>query len=115
MPKYSTRYVPRSSSPNFPVLDELYKQEQLELSFHELLQLSEEMEITVSPQQAVTTEKATRGQSGSKLWYRMRAGRVTASRLKAVCRTDPAMPSMSLIMSVCHPELSKFSTTATQW
>ena len=45
----------------------------------------------------------------------MRAGRITASRLKAACRTNPAQPSISLIMAVCHPEMSKFKTVATNW
>ena len=40
----------------------------------------------------------------------MRTGRITASRLKAVCSTDPSMPSNSLVTSICHPELFKFRT-----
>lgn len=45
----------------------------------------------------------------------MRSGRITASRLKAVCSNDPAYPSMSLIMSICYPELSQFRSSATTW
>lgn len=45
----------------------------------------------------------------------MRTGSITASRFKAACYTDPACPSHSLIMSICHPELSRFSTDAMQW
>ena len=44
---------------------------------------------------------------------RMSAGRITASKLKAVCCTDPTMPSVNLIMSICRPELSNFQTAAT--
>ena len=45
----------------------------------------------------------------------MRAGRISASNLKAVCHTDTAMPSISLIMSICHPDMSHFNTTATAY
>ena len=45
----------------------------------------------------------------------MRTGRVTASRYKMACHTDPANPSQSLIMQICYPETLKFSTEATEW
>ncbi|XP_046854936.1 uncharacterized protein LOC124447974 [Xenia sp. Carnegie-2017] len=57
----------------------------------------------------------TRQQSESRLWFRMRTGLVTASRFKAASRTCPDSPSKSLILSICHPELGKFSTAATRW
>lgn len=64
--------------------------------------------------QAVTIEAETRSQGQSRLWHDLRAGRVTASRFKAAARTDPLNPSKSLIRQICHPHLSKFSTTATR-
>ena len=57
-------------------------------------------------------EEATRDQSQSTLWYKYRAGRVTASRMKSVCHTKPAQ---SLIKCICYPEAFKFSSTATIW
>ncbi len=45
----------------------------------------------------------------------MRAGKITVSRLKNVCCTNPAQPSISLIMAICHPELAKFRSVATSW
>ncbi len=45
----------------------------------------------------------------------MRAGRITASRFKAVCHTDPSNPSKSLNMSICHPELYRFKNAATRY
>ena len=65
--------------------------------------------------QAETVEEKTRSQYHNHLWYRMRAGRITASKLKAVCHTDQAFPSESLVMSICHPELSKFKSITTTW
>ena len=41
-----------------------------------------------------------RDQSNCRLWFRLRAGRITASRFKSACSTDPASPSLSLIMGI---------------
>ena len=67
----------------------------------------------ISEKQWKMSEMMTRDQSNCRLWFRLRAGRITASRLKSACSTDPASPSLSLIMGICHPELSRFSTAAT--
>lgn len=40
---------------------------------------------------------------------------MTASKFKLACHTNPNQPSTILIMSICHPELAKFSTEATKW
>lgn len=45
----------------------------------------------------------------------MPAGRITASKLKAVCCTDPSQPSPSLIVSICYPELGRFKSAAIDW
>ena len=52
-------------------------------------------------------EKETRLQSNSKFWFKYRAGRVTASRMKAVCHTDPANPSQKLSVTLkCFASLA---------
>lgn len=113
---YSSNYIPSSLAMGLPIcLSNMLKPEYLNKPFDELLQIAAETEIVVSPSQAKAVEEQTRGQANSRLWFRMRTGQITASKLKAVCSTDPAMPSASLIMSICHPELSKFSTAATKW
>ena len=45
-------------------------------------------------------------------FFRHRAGRISASMSGAVCRTNPAQPSQSLIQSVCYPHLFKVNTKA---
>ena len=45
----------------------------------------------------------------------MRGRRITASRTRAVLRTNPLKPSLNLIKQICYPEAFKFSTKATQW
>ena len=96
-------------------LSDLYKAEYLSSSYYELLQAAQATKASVTPAQAQAVEEKTRSQCHSRLWHRMRSGRVTASRLKAVCCTDPAYPSTSLVMSIFHPELSQFRSAATTW
>ena len=57
-------------------------------------------------------EKATRDQIDSSLWFKYRAGRVTASKMKAVCHTNPTNSAKSLIKCFCYPEAFKFSSAA---
>ncbi len=64
---------------------------------------------------AHSVEKETTLQSNSKLWFMYRAGRVTASRMKAVCRTDHSKPSQSLIKTICYPQSFCFSSKQTTW
>ncbi|KAL1415836.1 hypothetical protein MTO96_028619 [Rhipicephalus appendiculatus] len=53
-------------------------------------------------------EKETRQQSKSSKWFAFRAGRITASNAKAVCRTSVTTPSRSLVKRVCYPEATQF-------
>ena len=80
------------------------------MDFAHLLELSEEKFKTcyeVNEAQHIAVEENTRKQFSSKMWFRMQAGRVTASRLKAVCHT-------SLINSISYPEQSKKKNGATK-
>lgn len=56
-----------------------------------------------------------KSQSASQLWFRFRSGRITASRTKTACRSNPDQPSISLIRSICHHEAASFATAATKW
>ena len=95
-------YVPASVAPELPrPLHELFKKEYLSLSYGELLQLPSN--ITVTDAEAAAVESQTRDQANSRIWFRLRAGRITASKFKAACHTDPTNPSLSLTLSICHP------------
>lgn len=65
--------------------------------------------------QVHAVERATRSQSASRVWFRQRAGRVTASKLKQVLKTNPQQPSKSLIKGICYPEAYRFTTVATRY
>lgn len=69
----------------------------------------------ISFQVAEEVEKETRQQSKSSKWFAFRAGRITASNAKAVCRTSVTTPSRSLVKRVCYPEATQFWSAPTSW
>ncbi len=71
------------------------------------------MRITLSAEEIIQVEKVTRAQSQSKTWFDQRAGRITASRMHRVVHTSRSSPSLSLIKTICYPEI--FSSKATDW
>lgn len=79
----------------------------------ELCQVFQLEELIMSQVQAV--ERATRSQSASRIWFRQRAGRITASKLKQAIKTNPQQPSKSLIKAICYPEAYRFTTAATRY
>ena len=116
IPNFSTQYVPAIRNGTLPLpLQSLYNPKHLALNYLELLQVCDSTEIQVSQDMAKAVEKATIEQASSKLWYKFRAGRITASRMKQACHTDHTMPSQSLVKAICYPEAFKFLSKATRW
>lgn len=114
--EYSDAYVPKVQSAKYPkVLTELRDQKALSMNYKDLLDRCSQITIEVTKEEIMNVETSTRKQSEEKLWYEFRAGRVTASKMKAVCHTDFTNPSKSLIKSVCYPARNKFTTAATKW
>ena len=60
-------------------------------------------------------EELTRSQSKSRIWFKFRAGRITASSFYQVVHTDPHKPALSLLSSVCYPETNRFTSAATTY
>ena len=113
---YSSRYIPKTLDSSLPMcLSELYKPEYIELNYGELVTLATNYTVSITEKQASLVESKTKLQSNSRLWLRMRTGRITASRFKAACKTNLAQPSLSLVMALCHPEITKFKSLATNW
>ena len=113
---YCDAYVQSSLAPELlMVLSDLYRTEYLSLGYHRLLEIAQNTEINITANQGRAAEAGTRNQANSRLWFRMRCGRITASKFKNACHTDPASPSISLIMAICYPEACCFSTSATCW
>ncbi len=113
---YSDKYVPSSLHEALPMcLSELKKPDYLEYSYSQLLKVARETPICLTMDQVQAVESKTKLQAKTPLWFRMRTGRVTASLFKRVSCTDPASPSISLLMLICHPELNRFKTAVTSW
>lgn len=116
IPEYSDSYVPKASIPQFPrPLSLLYDPNFLKLSYPELLEKCEHVDVSVSSQMSLLVEKETRNQSQSKLWFKYRSGRITASKMKSVCHTDSTNPSQSLIKQICYPQSFVFHSKWTDW
>ena len=116
IPPFSDNFKPIANTVQLPPsLLDLYKPENEELLYTELLELCDEVQLSVTSQEAQNFEVNTREQAKSPVWFKQRAGRITASKMKAVCATDPSHPSQSLISQICYPHLNKFTTSATAW
>ena len=73
-------YVPKSLNDSLPKsLLDLHKPEYLDMNYSELVALASQYILVVSSEEADTTEAETRSQYRSRLWFRMHAGRITAS------------------------------------
>ena len=108
VPSYSDAYIPKSLDSDLPmVLTDLCKLEYWKLNYTKLLEKASDVTLAVSCKEVSVVEQKTRRQAKSHLWFRMCAGRITA------CKTNLSSPSLSLIMSVCHPESMRFCNAAT--
>lgn len=115
-PPYADSYIPKSMLPTYPKpLLELFQPKFLELDHSQLLAKCNSTDIRLTEEMIINVEQDTKGQSNSRLWFKYRSGRITASKLKQVCRTNPTMPSQRLIKEICYPELFRFTSAATRW
>ena len=118
MAGYSDDYVPKCMGNAYPqVLSELHEERCEEMCVEDLQghcnQVFDSMAVTKD--QAKRVEMDTQDQANSKTWHRLRTGRITASRMKSVCKTPLEKPARSLINGICYPTTQKFSNNATKW
>lgn len=118
VPNFLEAYVPLSEQGVLPKpLTSLFSEHYLSLSYPDLLDQCEVcfQAISLSAEQAKAIEETTKDQAKSKIWFQQRAGRVTASKMKAAVHTDITQPAPSLIKGICHPWSYKFESSATAW
>ena len=109
-------YVPASTSPTLPKpLNSLYQEECLAMSHEQLLDVCAQSNVDISEREVAAVETATRMQSGSRVWFEQRAGRVTASRMYDICHTSAQSPSRSLIQAICYPDPLPKGAPSTRW
>ena len=115
-PGYSSVFIQEVLTRKYPlVLTELRDEHFISSSKEDLEKQCNEVyeSISVSREEADNVESFTREQSKNKHWFRFRAGRITASKVKAVCRTPLEKPSQSVLKSVCYP--TSFKAKQTEW
>ena len=95
----------RNVSETYPCkLRNMIKNEYQELNFEELQKKSEDIVLNLTKEQCEKIERETVEQVKSKMWFKYRAGCITASDMKRCCRTKLKKPLMTLIKQICYPE-----------
>ena len=97
-----------------PTVNDLSDPQYQDLKYPELLEVCSKQEIELSDNEITQIEKDTRTQSQGANFFKHRAGRIGASQSKQASHTDPALPSQSLIQSICYPGLNKLFCKAIQ-
>ena len=114
--KHSDSFVPKCVSGTAPrPLDQLYDSSVPCDIYNDVLLHCATINISVTEDQVQYVVQQTVKQSKSKLWFSMRAGRVTASTFYAACHTRIEKPAMSVLRSICTPNAHRFSYAATEW
>ncbi|XP_069139431.1 uncharacterized protein [Argopecten irradians] len=118
VPEYSQHYIPKVLSKKYPmVLSELRDEQFLQVERDQLIKHCEKVmqEMKITTEEVRNVEELTREQAKSREWFRFRTGRVTASKMRNVCRASLENPSQSLVKSICYPDVYRFTSQATKW
>ena len=109
-------YIPLVAQLKNAVIN-VYSENAEKLFYHELINLCEETlsKITITEEEVDLIENHTKSQSKSNLWFKARAGVITASNFKSCCTSNLAMPSKNLIMKICYPMKNTFTSEATAY
>jgi len=111
IPVYADSYIVKSRT--IPTVSDHFNQKYLDLTYPELLKVCRQgVKIEISKEQIAQVERDTISQAKGNNFVKHRAGRIGASKSKAACQTNPALPSHSLIQSICYPELNKLNNDA---
>lgn len=71
--------------------------------------------ISVTQEERDNVEKLTRDQSSTSMWFKYRAGRITASQFKSACTTKIEKPSETLVKQICYPLKQSFTSKYTEY
>ena len=105
VPGYTKSFETSLLKSSYPQsLKDLYKIEHVTLNYKELIDICNNVDISITFEQLVNAEKATRLQANCNKWYHFRAGKVTASTVGGICRSTIEKPSISLIKQICYPK-----------
>ncbi len=80
--------------------------------YGDLLKECLNVKLDVTEEHVNLIEKGTITHTKESAFHQHRAGRIGASKCYAACHTNPALPSQSLIKTVCYPDIFCFSSAA---
>lgn len=103
------------SNSEFLILTNMFTEKYASMELNELVAFCNSIDLKFKTVDIEAIEKATKKQSSSSSWYEFRAGRITASNFKSVCRTSIERPAASLVKKICYPETCKFTSAATEY
>lgn len=129
MGKYQQSWQPfcerfHNSLPQLPLTQEVasditsiyfssfFRSSYLNFNWGALMLKVNEIKLLYTDELVQMVENVTKNQSKCKEWYHLRAGRITASVFKSVCRTSLLTPSVSLIQRICYPDGNNASSAA---
>lgn len=99
---------------NLPsLLSDVFKEEYQNYSLEQLKQIK--VDVTISGAEKDAVARLTKDQSKSKQCFKYRAGRVTASKFRQICKTSIDKPSLSLLKSICYPNVQPSNFKATTY
>ena len=114
--KYSANFIPKTITGQLPkALGTLYDATLQLASYEDVVTYCASLDVSVCAEQVRFVLSQTKQQAMNPLWFKMRAGRVTASNFHAACHTSMQKPSISLLKRICTPTHMKFTSQATDW
>lgn len=90
-----------------PTIEYLFMNKFLEHTYLDLLKVCQGIDFKITTKEQITQAESDKTQAKGTIFFKHRIGRIGASQCKAACNYDPALPSQTLIPSVCYQELNK--------
>lgn len=106
--------IARIEDISYLYLENVYKKDNSK-NLEELKSIALTTPLGYTEGEIIMIQKLTVRQSETNFWFKLRAGRVTASNFKEVVKTSKTKPALSLIKKICYPLNHIFTTKATKY
>ena len=100
---YADRFILKSRG--ISTFGDLFDPENLKLNYVDLLTKCSEIDISLSDSEIEIIEQDTREQFQTSTFFTHRVGRIGASQSHTIFHTNAAQPSISLVKTICYPQL----------
>ena len=89
---FSDLYVPLEVQLPKPITEQFYSKDDTTSDFPSLLCTWSTITLSINKEECEAIESSTREQANSSVWFKQRAGCITASKLRSVCHTNIESP-----------------------